>query len=114
MNQIRKLENFHILLWLLKDMSWLMLWRPLGIFMIIPTLGCAFLITWKNRHLESELYHNVAIIFWISANSIWMITEFFGLEHELKIIAIVPFIIGLIFIAAYYVKNRQALPIKVE
>ena len=41
---IRKFENFHILLWLLKDMSWLILWRALGIFMIIPTFGFAIYI----------------------------------------------------------------------
>lgn len=98
----RRIENFHILLWLLKDISWLMTWRSLGIFMIIPTLGFAILIAWKSRESRSELFHNLAIIFWITANSFWMITEFFGMEDELKIFAIIPFTIGLCFIVSYY------------
>ena len=74
-------------------------------FMIIPTIGCAILITWKSRDFESELFHNLAVTFWIIANSFWMITEFFGLEEKLKIFAIIPFIIGLLFILTYYFKK---------
>ncbi len=98
----RKLENFHILLWLLKDLSWMMTWRGLGMFMIIPTLSFAFLITWKSRREASELLPNLAIICWISANSFWMTTEFFELEAQLKIFAAIPFSIGLLFIGIYY------------
>jgi hypothetical protein len=105
MTETRKLENFHILLWLLKDMSWLMTWRSLGIFMIIPTLGFAILITWRARNFKSELFHNLAVICWISANSFWMVTEFFGLGEQLKHFAIIPFAIGLILIVTYHVKK---------
>ena len=34
----RKMENLHIVFWLFKDISWCMIWRPLGIAMIFPTL----------------------------------------------------------------------------
>jgi len=105
MVETRKLENFHILLWLLKDMSWLMTWRSLGIFMIIPTLGFAILITWKARNFKSELFHNLAVICWITANSFWMVTEFFGVSDPLKFLAIIPFAIGLVLIVTYYVKK---------
>lgn len=105
MLETRKLENFHILLWLLKDMSWLMTWRSLGIFMIIPTLGFAILITWRARNFKSELFHNLAVICWITANSFWMVTEFFGLADQLKFFAIIPFIIGLVLIVTYHVKK---------
>ena len=101
----RKLENLHILLWLLKDMSWLMLWRPLGILMILPTLSCAIIITWKLRNHKSELFHNLAVICWISANSFWMIVEFFSLGEALKTLAIIPFSIGLLLIVTYYFKK---------
>ena len=40
----RKIENLHIVFWLIKDLSWAMLWRPLGLIMIIPTIGAALLI----------------------------------------------------------------------
>jgi hypothetical protein len=29
--RFRKMENLHIVFWLLKDLSWCMVWRPLGI-----------------------------------------------------------------------------------
>ncbi len=35
----RKIENLHIVFWLIKDMAWAMLWKPLGVFMIVPTTG---------------------------------------------------------------------------
>lgn len=103
MIKIRRFENLHILLWLLKDLSWLMLWRELGIFMIFPTLLVAFFITWKMREVREELLHNLAVIFWISANSFWMLCEFFDYE-ELRIYAAIPFGIGLVLIATSYLK----------
>lgn len=105
MAEIKRFENFHILLWLLKDMSWLMMWRIFGICMIVPTLGFAILITWKKRGIPGEFFYNLAIIFWISANSFWMVTEFFDVDHELKIFALIPFIIGLVIILGYHIHN---------
>jgi len=72
----RKTENSHIVFWLIKDLSWAMLWKPLDLLMIIPTMGAALLITWQTRHIRSELLHNIAVLFWITANAYWMITEF--------------------------------------
>ncbi len=75
-SRFRKIENLHILFWLLKDLSWAMLWKPLGLLMIVPTIGAALLITWQTRHIKSEFLHNLAVDFWILANAYWMITEF--------------------------------------
>ena len=101
--RFRKIENLHILLWLLKDLCWAMLWRPLGIAMLIPTLSVAILITWQTRHLKSELFHNLAVAFWICANGYWMIIEFWGYDEELRVYTAIPFGIGLFFIAVYYI-----------
>jgi hypothetical protein len=38
--------------------------------------------SWKNRHIKSELAHNLAIVFWISANAYWMISEFFHFDYD--------------------------------
>lgn len=100
--RFRKIENLHILLWLVKDLCWAMLWKPLGIAMLIPTLTVAILITWQTRHLKSELFHNLAVAFWICANGYWMIIEFWGYDEELRIYTAIPFGIGLVFIATYY------------
>lgn len=98
----RKTENLHIVFWLLKDLSWAMLWRPLGLFMIFPTIGAALLITYQTRHIKSELLHNLAVDFWIVANAYWMATEFYSTNDNLRYYAIIPFSIGLLIIGYYY------------
>lgn len=101
-NGIRKFENFHILLWLFKDLCWVTLSKTAGIVMIVPTLTLAIYITFTNRSDKAELAHNLAVCFWICANSVWMIGEFFyddGLRPE----AIVFFVLGLMAMLFYYV-----------
>ena len=105
----RKMENLHIVFWLLKDISWCMIWRPLGIAMIFPTLIIAIVIAFRTRQFMSEVCHNVAIVVWITANSYWMISEFmhfdtnilFG-QYTYKHLAIIPFSIGILILAYYY------------
>jgi hypothetical protein len=105
----RKMENLHIVFWLFKDISWCMIWRPLGIAMIFPTLIIAIVIAWRTRQYMSELCHNVAIAVWIVANSYWMISEFFDFDTLViygsityKYLAIIPFSIGILLLAYYY------------
>ncbi len=98
----RKTENLHIVFWLLKDLSWAMLWKPLGLIMIIPTISAALLITYQTRHIKSELLHNIAVDFWILANGYWMLTEFYSNNDSLRYYTIIPFSIGLIIIGYYY------------
>jgi hypothetical protein len=101
MNPLRKFENFHILLWLLKDLSWLMNWKFFGSFMIIPTFGFAVFITFKNRKDILELLPNVAVLFWICANSTWMLSEFFLPLESIKTFAVFPFIGGIVMMLLY-------------
>ncbi len=102
-SRFRKIENLHILFWLLKDLSWAMLWKPLGLLMIVPTIGAALLITWQTRHIKSEFLHNLAVDFWILANAYWMITEFYSNNDSLRFYTIIPFSIGLLIISYYYI-----------
>jgi hypothetical protein len=122
-SRYRRLENLHIVFWLFKDISWCMIWRELGILMIVPTLTVAIYIAYRTRHIKSELAHNLAVAFWITANSYWMISEFFGFDeakvfgiYEGKHLAMIPFIIGVLILAWYYliqrpkeVKNEQVV-----
>ena len=62
----RRMENMHIVFWLVKDISWCMIWRELGLAMFIPTLAVAIIIAWRTRQFKSELAHNLAIAFWIT------------------------------------------------
>jgi hypothetical protein len=111
--RFRKMENMHIIFWLLKDVSWCMIWKPLGIAMIIPTLLIAIVIAWRTRDIRSELAHNLAIVFWITANAYWMISEFLHFDtvsvwkqFEGKHLALIPFIIGIGILANYYLLQK--------
>jgi hypothetical protein len=97
----RKIENLHILMWLLKDLAWITLSKSAGLFMIVPTLALAIFITWINRREKAELAHNLAICFWICANSVWMIGEFFY-DDTTRPLATAFFIAGLFMMVRYY------------
>lgn len=105
----RSMENLHIVFWLFKDIAWCMLWRPLGILMIIPTLFIAIRLSIRNRHDMNDLCHNLAVVFWITANSYWMISEFFGFDEKIifsgimgKQLALIPFSMGVMVLAWFY------------
>lgn len=98
---VRKSENFHILLWLLKDLCWVMDFEVMGLIMIVPTIAVAVYITVLARKTYSELLHNLAVVCWICANSVWMIGEFFYRDTT-RPIATVFFVTGLLVIAYYY------------
>ena len=114
--KLRKFENLNIIFWLIKDMSWSMGWRVTGIIMIIPTLLISIYMTRKFKENPSEWYHYIAVICWIVANSYWMISEFYGFEELIIFswvkwvhLALVPFLLGLIFIAYYYLFIRKRI-----
>lgn len=111
----RRMENMHIVFWLIKDISWCMIWRELGIAMFIPTLTIAIIIAWRTRQIRAELAHNLAIAFWICANGYWMISEFFGFSEIIvwknftgKHMALIPFLIGALILLYYYAVQRRA------
>ena len=106
----RRMENLHIVFWLFKDISWCMIWKPLGIAMIFPPMIISIIISWRTRQYMSELCHNLAITVWIAANSYWMISEFFHFdsnplfgEYTFKHLSIVPFVLGILCLAFYYI-----------
>lgn len=116
--KFRRIENLHILLWLLKDTCWALNLKFPAVFMIIPTLAVALLITYQTRKITSEFLHNLAIDFWITANCTWMVGEFFGWDvnligpYGLREFSLLPFGLGLIILAYYYLfvaskKNYQ-------
>lgn len=100
-NAYRKSENLHILLWLIKYFCWVTNFRVLGMIMIIPTIGMAIYITWKSREIKSEKLHNLAVVFWIIANSVWMFGEFY-LDDSTRPFAIFFFVSGLITVGYHY------------
>lgn len=112
---VRKMENLHIIFWLLKDMSWAMGWKIVGICMIAPTLLLSIYMSAQFRKNPTEWYHNNAVICWIIANSYWMISEFYGFEElplygSIKYVhlSLIPFVGGLLLIGYYYLVKRKA------
>jgi uncharacterized membrane protein len=74
--------------------------------MIVPTMLAALIITWQTRKIFSEIMHNLAVVFWIIANCTWMIGEFYNLDggiYGLRHLALIPFSIGLLILAVYYI-----------
>lgn len=120
--RFRRTENLHILFWLIKDACWAIDFRMPAMFMIIPTMGVALMICWQTRYIISEFIHNLAVILWITANTTWMIGEFYGwdenlyLGYGLRQFAIIPFILGLLVLFYYYIflARRKSFREKME
>ena len=111
------MENLHIVFWLLKDISWCMVWHTLGIIMIFPTLIISILIAYRTRQFASELCHNLAITVWITANSYWMISEFLHFDADIvtgsityKHLTLIPFLTGVVILGYYYVWHKPRHP----
>jgi hypothetical protein len=74
--------------------------------MIIPTISIAIYLLAKNWKNITERAHNATVSLWISANSIWMVGEFYKIgeaPHHLRKMALVPFALGFIVIICYYI-----------
>lgn len=117
----RKMENLHIVFWLFKDIGWCLIWKPLGIVMIFPTLIISMVIAWRTRHMMAELTHNLAITLWIFANSYWMSTEFLEIDANTVLgditfrhLTLVPFLLGVVCLAYYYIIWAPRHPDNVE
>jgi hypothetical protein len=100
--EIREYENFHIVLWLLKDTCWALGWETGGMIMIVPTLIAGIYIAYRSRKVIADLFHNIAVCFWITANGIWMFGEFY-FNDGLRNYALVFFALGLIVVGFYYI-----------
>ncbi len=106
-NQIKRyrpIENLHIVFWLIKDLSWCSFSKPIGLVMIFPTIALAIYLAYAHRNDRSEFLHNLAIVCWICANSVWMIGEFY-FKDGLRNYAYVLFGMGLSLIAYYYLSE---------
>lgn len=99
---LRANENVHVVLWLLKDLCWLMEYRVAGLVMVAPTVAMAVHIAWRSRTDQRDVFHALAVILWIMANSTWMVGDFFfgGKGHG---VAQILFLMGLGILAFYYV-----------
>ncbi len=105
LDKIRKYESTHVVFWLIKDTCWMLELKWLGAIMVAPTIGIAIYIVYKTIG-TIDLYINLAILFWISANSFWMMMEFFN-DNEYRYFASIPFALGFIFVGIFYFKTLR-------
>jgi hypothetical protein len=102
---LKRIENLHIIFWLLKDTCWMLDLKWLGTAMMIPTLSLAIYFvrkTWRTV----DVYLNAAIFCWILANSFWMMMEFFN-NSLYKELAAIPFSTGILMVIILYRKHYQ-------
>jgi hypothetical protein len=104
-SKIRKYDSIHIFLWLIKDTCWMLELKWLGAVMMVPTLLLAIYIIYKTWY-SSQVYLNTSVFFWISANSFWMMMEFFN-DDQYKHFAGIPFALGFVFIGIFYWKDLK-------
>ena len=98
----------HILFWLAKDMSWCLMSKTIGTIMIAPTIAVALIILVRSRERMTSFVHNLAVLFWITANSLWMLGEMYCQDCT-KPYAIWLFSAGMGVLLVYYIyllKNR--------
>ena len=111
LERFRQTENLHILLWLIKDACWVQNYRMAGLLMIVPTISVAVWLTWRTRHDKVEFIHNLAVVFWLIANCVWMIGEFF-FHDSTRPYAVIFFVAGLIILAVHYLPRWAKMVVK--
>src|SRR6185436_20414755 len=105
LGKFRKTENLHILLWLIKDTCWVQDFKVAGLIMIIPTISVAIWLTinsYLHKAGREEFIHNLAICFWLVANSLWMTGEFF-FNDSTRGYSLIFFTAGLLTLALHYI-----------
>jgi hypothetical protein len=109
--RLSRFDNMHILFWLIKDMSWCLMSKTIGTLMIAPTIVIALVILVRSREHMTSFVHNLAVLFWISANSMWMVGEMFCQDCT-KPYAIWLFSAGMGVLLVYYIflLKRRFLP----
>lgn len=95
----RFLENLHIPMWLIKDTCWMLQFKFLGTLIAFPTIGMAVYLVVITRNFPKRLWPNLAVFFWIAANSTWMFGEFYGFNFVVA--ATLLFGAGVLAISVY-------------
>lgn len=76
--------------------------------MSAPTVLLAIYLTWYSRVDRTEFAHNLAVLFWICANVIWMFGEFY-LDDTTRGVAQPFFIAGLVVLGIHYITKIPLL-----
>ena len=99
MDKIRKIENLYVVCSILKSMCWMMGFKSIAVFMILPTLLMAFYVMFHSNKNIGFLTVNIAMICWIAANSAWMLHDFYKMLPIL--VSQVLFAVGMVAMLIY-------------
>lgn len=100
MNLIKKLQLFHIPLWVLKDFCWMIGMSSLSLILAIPAILVSILII--NYTAGIKKLENYIIFCWLCANTLWLMDE--KLNAHTHYLSVVFFIIG-IGVSVKYIKE---------
>jgi hypothetical protein len=95
----RLLENMHIPMWLIKDTCWMLQFKLLGTTVAVPTIIVALYLVFITRDYPKRFWPNLAVLFWISANTTWMLGEFYRFSFVIPALAL--FCAGILAIMLY-------------
>lgn len=95
----RFLENVHIPMWLIKDTCWMLHFKSMGTIVAVPTISMALYLVIITRNFPKRFWPNMAVLFWISANTTWMLGEFYQFNFVIPAIAL--FSAGILAIIVY-------------
>jgi hypothetical protein len=95
----RLLENMHIPMWLIKDTCWMLQFKLVGTIVAVPTITMAIYLVIITRNFPKRFWPNLAVLFWISANTTWMLGEFYKIGFTVP--AVTLFFAGIVAIFVY-------------
>jgi hypothetical protein len=95
----RFLENMHIPLWLIKDACWMLQFKFVSTIVALPTISVAIYLVIITRNSPKRFWPNLAVLFWIGANTTWMLGEFY--QFDFTVPAVTLFLVGIVAIFVY-------------
>lgn len=71
-----KIDFFHFSFWLLKDIFWLLKWKILATFMVVPTMLLTIYLLFKTKKFIST---TTIFSSWVMTNIFWMLHELYDI-----------------------------------
>ena len=77
---VRGAENFHIILWIAKDISWTQDNRDAAMFFGVSALCWCVVLAYHAcmKRAYIEIYFLIPLVMWLSANFLWMYGEVYN------------------------------------
>jgi hypothetical protein len=94
------IDFFHFSFWLLKDIFWLLKWKFMATFMVVPTVLLTLYIILKTKKIIST---TTIFSSWVMMNVFWMLHELYNTP---LFISLFFAIIGLFVLVVYFIKNK--------